>query len=73
MNQLKTNLKKIKDENTQNPDTINHFLIGFLLMLLGCSLLGNFSFPVKFNKKWAGENTWAAGSLMALLLVSWPV
>ncbi len=52
---------------------MNNFLIGFLLMLLGGSLLGMFSFPLKYNKKWAWENTWAAGSLMALLLVPWPL
>ncbi len=52
---------------------MNNFLIGFLLMLLGGSLLGMFSFPLKYNKKWAWENTWAGGSLMALLLVPWPL
>jgi hypothetical protein len=36
-------------------------LIGFLLMLLGGSFLGSFSFQVKCNKKWSWENTWAGG------------
>jgi L-rhamnose-H+ transport protein len=49
------------------------FIIGFLLMLLGGICQGVFSFPLKYASKWEWENTWGAGSLMALVLVPWPL
>lgn len=46
---------------------------GFALVLLGGIMEGSYSFPLKVNTKWNWENTWGAGSLMALLLVPWPL
>ncbi len=34
---------------------------------------GSFSLPLKFTPKWEWENIWGAGSLMALLLIPWPL
>ncbi len=52
---------------------INLFIAGFLLMLLGGIFQGTFSFPLKYNSKWAWENTWGVGSLMALIVLPWPL
>ncbi len=49
------------------------FILGFLLMLIGGTFLGTSFFPLKYTPKWAWENTWGAGSLMALILVPWPL
>jgi len=51
----------------------NLFFIGFILMLLGGIFSGTFSFPLKYTSKWKWENTWGIGSLMALILVPWPL
>jgi len=51
----------------------NLFFVGFLLMLSGGIFQGLFSFPLKYAHKWAWENTWGAGSFMALLLLPWPL
>jgi len=51
----------------------NLFIVGFLLMLAGGICQGIFSFPLKYTSKWEWENTWGAGSLMALLLIPWPL
>ena len=48
-------------------------VLGFALILLGGIMEGSYSFPLKLNAKWNWENTWGAGSLMALLLVPWPL
>jgi L-rhamnose-H+ transport protein len=47
--------------------------IGFLVIIVGGIMEGVFSLPLKFTPKWAWENIWGAGSLMALLLVPWPL
>lgn len=51
----------------------NLFIAGFLLMFIGGAFEGIFSFPLKYTHQWAWENTWGAGSLMALLLLPWPL
>ena len=51
----------------------NLFIIGFLLMLLGGVFSGTFSFPLKYTSQWKWENTWGSGSLIALILVPWPL
>jgi L-rhamnose-H+ transport protein len=51
----------------------NLFFVGFLLMLAGGIFQGTFSFPLKYTSRWSWENTWGAGSLMALLLLPWPL
>ena len=51
----------------------NLFIAGFLLMLLGGIFQGIFSFPLKYTSGWKWENTWGAGSLMALVLIPWPL
>ncbi|MFN8006362.1 MAG: L-rhamnose/proton symporter RhaT [Terriglobia bacterium] len=49
------------------------YLNGILLILLGGIMEGAFALPLKLTPKWKWENIWGAGSLMALLLIPWPV
>ena len=49
------------------------FGIGFVLVVIGGSMEGGYSLLLKLTPKWQWENTWGAGSLMALLLVPWPL
>jgi L-rhamnose-H+ transport protein len=51
----------------------NSFITGILLILLGGIMEGAFALPLKLTPKWKWENIWGAGSLMALLLIPWPV
>ena len=51
----------------------NILFVGFLMMLLGGIFQGVFSFPLKYSSKWEWENIWGAGSLMALLILPWPL
>lgn len=53
--------------------TDTSLVLGFALILLGGIMEGSYSFPLKMNPRWSWENTWGAGSLMALLLVPWPL
>ena len=46
---------------------------GFLLMLMGGVFSGVFSFPLKYTPRWSWENAWGAGSLLALILLPWPL
>lgn len=48
-------------------------LMGLLLIVVGGTMEGLFSLPLKYTPRWRWENTWGAGSLMALLLVPWPL
>jgi len=47
--------------------------IGILLVVAGGALEGLFSLPVTRTPRWQWENIWGLGSLIALLLVPWPV
>ena len=47
--------------------------IGVLLVIAGGALEGLFSLPVTRTPKWQWENIWGLGSLIALVLVPWPV
>ncbi|MBN2024861.1 MAG: hypothetical protein JW809_18930 [Pirellulales bacterium] len=47
--------------------------LGIVLVVVGGVMEGLFSLPVTRTPRWQWENTWGAGSLMALLLVPWPV
>lgn len=47
--------------------------IGLLLVIFGGILEGSFSLPLKYTPKWEWENTWGMCSLLALLLVPWPL
>ncbi|WP_181896322.1 L-rhamnose/proton symporter RhaT [Seonamhaeicola aphaedonensis] len=49
------------------------FLVGVLLVALGGILEGLFSIPVTKVKTWEFENIWGVGSLIALLLLPWPL
>ncbi|WP_299433884.1 L-rhamnose/proton symporter RhaT [uncultured Maribacter sp.] len=49
------------------------FLGGILLVALGGVLEGLFSIPVTKVKTWEFENIWGVGSLLALLLLPWPL
>lgn len=46
---------------------------GLLLVVLGGVMEGTFALPMKFTPRWEWENIWAAGSLVALILVPWPL
>ncbi len=48
-------------------------LTGLFLIVLGGMMEGLFALPMRFAPRWAWENFWGAGSLMALLLVPWPL
>ena len=55
-------------------ETVNMDLtIGILLVIAGGALEGLFSLPVTRTPKWRWENIWGLGSLIALVLVPWPV
>jgi L-rhamnose-H+ transport protein len=47
--------------------------LGVLLVIAGGALEGLFSLPVTRTPRWQWENIWGLGSLVALLLVPWPV
>jgi len=46
---------------------------GLILIFLSGVMEGGYSLLLKYTPKWQWENTWGAGSLMALLLVPWPL
>ena len=48
-------------------------LTGLFLIVLGGLMEGLFALPMRFAPRWPWENFWGAGSLMALLLVPWPL
>jgi L-rhamnose-H+ transport protein len=48
-------------------------MTGLLLIVLGGMMEGLFALPMKFTPKWSWENIWGAGSLIALVLVPWPL
>ena len=48
-------------------------LTGLLLIVLGGLMEGLFALPMRFAPRWSWENFWGAGSLMALVLVPWPL
>jgi len=47
--------------------------LGILLVIVGGVLEGLFSLGVTRTPKWAWENVWGLGSLVALLVVPWPL
>lgn len=47
--------------------------IGLILLILAGVMEGGFTLLLKYTPKWQWENTWGAGSLMALVLVPWPL
>src|SRR5579863_10382420 len=49
------------------------FGLGLFFIVLGGAMEGSFSLPLKYTPKWEWENTWGACSLLALLLVPWPL
>lgn len=49
------------------------FWTGLVLVALGGIMEGSYSIPLKFTPGWEWENIWGAGSLMALILVPWPL
>jgi L-rhamnose-H+ transport protein len=46
---------------------------GLLLIVLGGMMEGLFALPMRFTPRWSWENIWGAGSLIALVLVPWPL
>jgi L-rhamnose-H+ transport protein len=47
--------------------------MGILLVVVAGALEGLFSLPVTRTPRWRWENVWGLGSLIALVLVPWPV
>ena len=47
--------------------------LGILMVIVGGAMEGLFSLPVTRTPRWRWENIWGLGSLVALLLVPWPV
>ena len=47
--------------------------LGLLLVIIGGVMEGAYSIPLKYARKWEWENMWGAGSLVALVLVPWPL
>ncbi len=52
---------------------MNPFMLGILLVILAGACEGLFSLGVTRTPKWRWENIWGLGSLIALVLVPWPV
>jgi L-rhamnose-H+ transport protein len=52
---------------------VSAFMLGFWLIIIGGVMEGAFSIPLKITPRWSWENIWGAGSLLALLLVPWPL
>lgn len=50
-----------------------HLIIGLLLVALAGALEGLFSLGVTRTPKWKWENSWGLGSLIALVVVPWPL
>ncbi|MBS1850512.1 MAG: hypothetical protein JST79_06345 [Acidobacteria bacterium] len=48
-------------------------VIGLIFIVMGGAMEGLFSLPLKYTPRWRWENTWGAGSMMALLLVPGPL
>lgn len=52
---------------------MNEFYIGIFLIIISGSFIGLFSTGVTRTSEWAFENIWGLGSLLALLLIPWPL
>jgi L-rhamnose-H+ transport protein len=52
---------------------MTNLTIGVLLVVAAGALEGLFSLPVTRTPRWKWENIWGLGSLVALVLVPWPV
>ena len=50
-----------------------NFALGIVLVVAGGALEGLFSLPVTRTPRWRWENIWGLGSLVALVVVPWPV
>jgi L-rhamnose-H+ transport protein len=51
----------------------NSLILGLLLVFLAGALEGLFSLGVTRTPKWKWENSWGLGSLIALVVVPWPL
>lgn len=47
--------------------------LGILLVVIGGIMEGVYAVPTRYTPKWKWEHIWGAGSLMALILIGWPV
>ena len=52
---------------------MDQFILGIALVILAGACEGLFSLGVTRTPKWRWENIWGLGSLIALVLVPWPV
>jgi L-rhamnose-H+ transport protein len=48
-------------------------LVGLLLTIVGGTMEGAYALPLKHTPRWDWEHIWGTGSLMALILVPWPL
>ncbi len=53
--------------------SLDLFSVGLFLVIIGGLMEGSFSLPLKYMPRWGWENSWGAGSLLAILLIAWPV
>lgn len=51
----------------------SEFGLALFFIILGGVMEGSFSLPLKYTPKWAWENTWGSCSLIALIVVPWPL
>jgi glucose uptake protein GlcU len=47
------------------------FWVGIALILVAGVMAGDFTLPLKFNRKWQWENTWLIFSLVSLVVLPW--
>jgi len=52
---------------------MSEFFLGIILVIVAGALEGLFSLPVTRVPKWKWENIWGLGSLIALVVVPWPL
>lgn len=52
---------------------IQNFFIGILLIMIAGVFVGLFTLPLAKTPGWKFENIWGLGSLLALLLIPWPL
>lgn len=51
----------------------HQILIGIVLTILGGTMQGSFTVPMKFTRRWTWENVWLAYSVVGLLILPWVI
>ena len=47
--------------------------LGILLVVIGGVMEGTYAVSTRYTTRWKWEHIWGAGSLMAIILIAWPV